>query len=390
MKSIHLFVLSTWFLGNMAIHFITPYLPYLSSLKHSNVHLAQMMVSFFFFGKALSLLFWGAYSEYFGRRPLMLSALLLFVGSCLLLSLQTDMYVMLGLRFLQGVAVGGTLLMGRAMINDVAKSPVRSFGYLFTLAGIVIPLLPLLGSYMAKTLPYRHMFQIMSAYPFFILIIMSFYLPETLKKKRKMIMSIRTIASDFFSVSKNTLFLSCLFISAFMIAGESAFNTSASFILMVQMHLPKSSYGLVITALGVAHLLGTFSCAQAVKAFDAYRLIGIGVACLAISSILMAFFSPHLGLFNLLAPMIIYYFGTGFIISTTLVATIKPFPKKKATALGFSLFLQTLVSGLFSFVVSFFAIQTVKGLALVLILTSFSALFIFSKKLRLERSLLNA
>jgi len=223
-----------------------------------------------------------------------------------------------------------------------------------------------------------------------VLVLMFVFLPETLVKKRNTLISANSIAIDFFKVTKNTLFLSCLFISAFMVAGESAFNTSASFILIKQMHVTKSTYGSVITLLGLSHLVGTFCCAQAVKRFNAYRLIGIGVTCLTLSSTLMALFFHAQTLEYVIFPMVIYYFGTGFIVSTTLVATVKPFPKKKAAALGFSLFLQSMISGLFSFIVSYAGIQTIKGLALVLLATSFSALFIYTSKLNSERQLLNA
>ncbi len=390
MRLLHLFVLSTWFLGNMAVHFVTPYLPQIAELPNSNIHLAQMMLSIFFFGKALSLLLWGVFSERFGRRPLMLMALLLFVTSSLSLSFPMSMLGMLVLRFIQGIAVGGTLLMGRAMINDASNSPVRSFGYLFTFAGIIIPLLPLVGAQLSKNVNYHMMFQFMSIYPGIVLLFMFFLLPETLQKKRRQMISIKSITLDFFSVSKNTLFLSCLFISALMVAGETAFNTSASFIMMVKMGVSKSSYGTVVTILGLSHLVGTFSCAQAVKRFDAYRLIGVGVSCLAFSSVLMAVFSYQSMLLNLLVPMIIYYYGTGFIISTTMVAAVKPFPKKKATALGFSLFLQSLISGAFSFFVSTLGVQTARSLSFVLMATSFSALLLFLSKLKPEKALLNA
>lgn len=389
MKRLHLFVLSTWFLGNLSIHFVTPYLPQISHLPYSNIHLAQMLISSFLFGKAFSMLVWGVLSERYGRRPFMLFSLGLFVVTSCLLSLNVSIYGMIFLRFIQGMSVGGTLLMGRAMINDTSNSPIRSFGYLFSAAGLIIPTLPLIGAYMAVSIPYQSMFGFVSLYPLILLCLMVYGLPETNVSARNQSLSIINVAKDFYDVSKNTLFLSCLLISALMMAGESAFNTSASFILLKNLGLNNRAYGMFITTLGMAHLLGTFSCAQAVKWFDAKKLIGTGVVCLASSSALMGMMSYSESILHLLIPMVIYYFGTGFIVATTLVATVKPFPKKQATALGFSLFLQSLVSGSFSFLASSLGIHTSRALALVLLITSGFAYYLYLTRIRHADVLVN-
>jgi MFS family permease len=390
MKRVHLFVLSTWFLGNLSIHFVTPYLPQIALLPHANIHLAQMLISSFLFGKAISMLFWGVFSERYGRRPFMLLSLFLFVVSSWSMSLEDHIYGMIFFRFIQGMSVGGTLLMGRTMINDTSKSPIRSFGYLFTAAGVIIPTLPLLGAFMAASISYQSMFRLVSLYPLMLLCVMAVFLPETNQTKNANRLSVLTVAKDFYDVSKNTLFLSCLFISALMMAGESAFNTSASFILLKNLHLSKQQYGLFITTLGLAHLLGTFSCARCVKRFNLPKLIGTGVVCLALSSALMGMMSYRESISHFLLPMVIYYFGTGFIVATTLAATVKPFPQKKATALGFSLFLQALISGTFSFLTSSIGIHTIRALALVLLATSSIAYYLYLTRIRSSRVLINA
>lgn len=390
MRRLHLFVLSTWFLGNLSIHFVTPYLPHIAQLKGANIHLAQMLISSFLFGKALSMLLWGVLSERYGRRPFMLLSLFLFVLSQVMLSMTSHIYLMIFYRFIQGMAVGGTLLMGRTMINDSVESPIKSFAYLFTLAGMIIPCLPLLGAFMASNIDYQSMFLLVSLYPLLLLVLMTVGLPETNQHLSHQTLSVLEVAKDFYEVSKNTLFLACLFISAFMMAGESAFNTSASFILLKHFGLSKQHYGMFITSIGGAHLLGTFACARAVKHFDVKKLIGTGVVCLTLSSALMGMMSYRETTFHLLVPMMIYYFGTGFIVATTLAATVKPFPKKKGTALGFSLFLQALISGAFSFLSSSLGIHTIRSLSLVLLLTSSAAYYLYISKIRDSNVLANA
>ncbi len=387
MKRLHLLILSTWFLGNMGIHFVSPYLPQIATQLGSNVHVTQMLISSFLFGKAISMLWWGTISEYYGRRRFMLFGLVLFSFSCLVLGLNLNIYQMIFFRGMQGVGVGACLLMGRTMINDVSDNPTKSFAYLFTLAGLVIPLLPLLGGYMATHVGYQHAFLLTSLYPLLVFGVMYYWLPETNKALKKDRDSLISIFRDYQMVVKNPLFLSCLFISAFMLAGESSFNTAASFILIKNLGVSSGLFGLIKTVLGLCHLLGTFICALVVKRRNTPRLIGAGVLCFTVSSVLMTFGGSNETVLNLFIPMAIYYFGTGFVIATTLSATVKPFPNKKATALGFSLFLQFFISGMFSLITSGLGITTLKSLAGVLLITSLASTWIYFSKVRTSEAL---
>ncbi len=382
MIRLHLLVLSTWFLGNLSIHFITPYLPSLAMEKGTSIHLAQMLVSALLMGKALSMIVWGPLSEVYGRRRFMLLGLALFTLSAYLLSLNLNIYLMVGLRFLQGFAVGACLLMGRTMINDKSKSPIQSLAYLFTLAGLIIPFLPLIGGHLAKTTSVSHTFWLMGLYPLAIFVLMYFLLDETRESCLLQKFCFTSLIKDYQLVLHDKLFVSCLLISAFMMAGESAFNTSGSFILIQTLHLDVTHYGYAKTILAISHLLGTYLCAVIVKRFSADKLIGIGVSCFAFASTAMVLFSTDTTIANLMIPMFIYYFGTGFIVATTTACVVKPFPDKKATALGFSLFLQFLISSIFSFVTSSLGIHTLWGLAIILFCLSIASYIIYQTKLK--------
>lgn len=382
MMRLHLLVLSTWFLGNLSIHFITPFLPSIAIEKHASIHLAQMLVSSLLLGKAISMIFWGPISESYGRRRFMLLGLILFVISSLLLSLDIPITLMILLRFVQGLAVGACLLMGRTMINDKSSNPIQSLAYLFTLAGLIIPFLPFIGGYLATKTSYQHAFIFTLIYPLCLFFIMLFLLQETKPEAKRTPLSLHNIVNDYQLVLKDHVFCACLLISAFMMAGESAFNTSGSFILMQTLKLDAKHYGFAKTFLAISHLIGTYICAIIVKRKSPQALIGIGVACFAISSTIMVLFSIKTTLLNLMLPMTLYYFGTGFIVATTTACVCKPFPDKKATALGFALFLQFLISSLFSFISSSLGIHTLNGLAYILLALSLSSLWLYQTRLK--------
>lgn len=57
--------------------------------------------------------------------------------------------------------------------------------------------------------------------------------------------------------------------------------------------------------------------------------------------------------------MMVYYFGTGFIVASTTAASVRPFPQHMATALALTLFCQFTFSALFSLISSLLSIEHV-------------------------------
>ncbi len=110
-KNALLIVLLTWFLGNMDIHFLTPALPSLVDYFSVTPNTAQLTISLFLLGKALSMILWGLLSERYGRKPIFIGGLLLFILSNFLIALNHSILLFLVCRFLQGISVGATLLM---------------------------------------------------------------------------------------------------------------------------------------------------------------------------------------------------------------------------------------------------------------------------------------
>ena len=373
MSNVIYFVLFTWFLGNMGIHFFTPQLPAMSHALNTSSQLLQMAVSVFLLGKAIGVIVWGPLAERYGRRTFLLTGLALYAITSLAISLSQSIETILILRFCQGLSVSATVLMGRTMINDLfpEKKAIKAFALLFTLAGIIIAFLPMMGSFIGSQASWQVAFYAMAAYASFLWFIGLKALPET-RPYQPQTLNFTQILSDYRLVLSNRLFLTYLSISALMVAGESAFNTSASFILIKTHGFSIHHYGLVKTSLAIAHLIGSALCIRAVNYYQPRTLLAIGVTSFLIGSLLMLILNQlHLPILTaLLLPMLIYYFGTGFITATVSAVIVRPFPKKMATAMAFCIFLQFITSSGFSFLASSLNIQTAMPLAWIIVFVS--------------------
>lgn len=360
-----LMVLLTWFLGNLDIHFLTPALPKLAEHFEVSPSIAQLTISFFLLGKAFSMILWGMLSEKYGRKPVFMGGLLLFSCSNFFAALCDAISLLLLCRFLQGIAVGATLLMGRAMINDTQneRNATRYFAWLFTLAGFFICFLPFLGGLINAHWGWQIASIIIGSYGL-ILLFFSHFIRET----KTFEYTIPSLRDSLLTVFSHPVFVSYLLISALMMAGESAFNTSASFILIKGAHFSTTEYGVIKTSMAIMHLVGTACCGAMVGYYQSAQLTKIGVQLFAFSAVLMWMFSllSQQVLLTFVVPMMAFYFGTGFIVASATSAVVRPFPKQMAIALALTLFFQFNCSALFSFITSLLGVEQVDSFLLLL------------------------
>lgn len=387
-KSALLIVLLTWFLGNLDVHFLTPALPDLVDYFMVSPNIAQLTISLFLLGKAVSMIVWGMISDRYGRKPVFTAGLLLFISCNFLVAFNSSISVFLICRFFQGVGVGATLLMGRAMINDTQNEQraTHYFAWLFTLAGFFICFLPFLGGLINSYWNWQIASLIIAAYGFMIL-----PLSRVITETKPEHLRAPGLHQSVIAVFSHPVFVSYLFISALMMAGESAFNTSASFILIKGSHFTTTEYGTIKTAMAIMHLLGTACCGLVVKYFQSAQLTGLGVRTFAFSACLMWFFTlcSESIVLTFVIPMLIYYFGTGFIVASAISAVVRPFPQQMAMALALTLFCQFTCSALFSFITSIIGIETAGSFLLLLSLISVLSLLAL-RKLKIAGSLQTA
>ena len=372
-----LLMISTWFLGVMAVKFTLPFLPTIAEQLHASPTLVKYTITLFLFGKASGMLAFGPLSERYGRRRFMLIGLVLFAIGNMLAFYATSIGFLLFARLLQGFGVSATVLMGRAMINDKHQNNQAAvvFSHVFFAASIIISFLPMLGSLISSYFEWHITFVIMACYSLVVFIFYFFFLEETHETHNHLALDLPKIMSYYKIIISHPLFLGYVLCSIFMIAGESAFNTASSFLLIKTYGVTKNTFGLLITCLAIGHLIGTLICGRLVKKYNMVNMMGTGVIILAISTTFMATLVQlgHASVFMIIVPMIIFYVGTGFIMTITAVGAVVPFPKMIGISSSASLLLNFSFSALSSAIVSHLSTKTAGPVSLLIACCGVSA-----------------
>ncbi|HEY7247949.1 MAG TPA: MFS transporter, partial [Xanthobacteraceae bacterium] len=148
------------FIAPLAVHLFFPVIPAVKAALSLSEAAAQFNFSVALFAMALATLAYGSLSDRYGRRPLLLSGLLLFlVGSAISAVAPTAAALALG-RIVQAVGAGCSTTLVRTIARDAYRAEylVRAIAYLTMFYTLGPMIAPLFGGVLIDTLGWRSVF----------------------------------------------------------------------------------------------------------------------------------------------------------------------------------------------------------------------------------------
>ncbi len=147
-------------IGPLSVHAFIPALPIVQRAFAMDDATAQSMLSITLLGMAASTLFYGSLSDRYGRRPVLLTGIGLFLIGATVCAVSTDVVTLAGGRFIQAAGAGCGLVLARAIIRDVYGDDrlVKMMAYL-TMAYVMGPMLaPAIGGALIDAFGWRAVF----------------------------------------------------------------------------------------------------------------------------------------------------------------------------------------------------------------------------------------
>lgn len=140
-------------LGALSMNIFLPSLPAMTEYFQTDYRLMQLSVALYLGVNAVLQVIIGPISDRFGRRPVLLWGIGLFLVATLGCILATTVEVFLAFRMMQAVIVAG-LVLGRAVVRDMypADQAASQIGYV-TMGMAVVPMIgPAIGGVLDQTL----------------------------------------------------------------------------------------------------------------------------------------------------------------------------------------------------------------------------------------------
>ncbi|MBI3146423.1 MAG: Bcr/CflA family multidrug efflux MFS transporter [Pseudogulbenkiania sp.] len=173
--------------GPLSIDMYLPSLPAIAQDLAAPVGLMQFTIGGFLTGFCLGMLLYGPLSDRFGRRPVLLTGIALYVIASLACVFAASAEQLIALRVLQAIGGGAASVMGRTVVRDVfpleRAAQVLSLMHLVTMIAPLVA--PVLGGWLLLVAGWRALFLALALFGAVCLVLVALRLPETHPAERR-------------------------------------------------------------------------------------------------------------------------------------------------------------------------------------------------------------
>lgn len=260
-----------------------PALPALGAQLHSSV--AQTQATFFALLLAFgcSQLLWGPVSDRWGRRPVLLAGLGLYVLAALGCAAAPSMQVLIAMRVVQGVALGACVMCARAVVRDL-YAPVQGAQIMskaLTGLGVIACSSPVVGSWLASTLGWRATMLALAVCGVLVWVLVWRRFEESVRPEHRQPLQPQQLLRNWRHIVSQPSFWAYTATTSASYAGLVVLLASASFTFIQVLGWQPSDVGWLLACNGVAYIAGTVLCRHLVRRVGVCKAVAVA-GCLAL------------------------------------------------------------------------------------------------------------
>ena len=335
-------------LGPISTDLYLPSLPSLARYFAVGVDDIQLTLSVFLVGLATAQLVYGPLSDRFGRRPVLLVGLAIYVVASVVCMLAPSVRVLVVARFVQAVGACVGPVLGRAVVRDVygREGAARVLAYMSAAMALAPAIGPILGGFLEEWFGWRINFLVLVLYGSGGLVLAWRILPETNKAPDLQAAQPVRIILGYRGLLNHRAYVGYVLCCAFAYSGIFAFISGSSYVLQEVVGLGPIGFGLCFAGVVIGYIIGTMVAGRLSRQLGIDRLIavgaGIGVAGGALLLVLALAVPAHgalAGALLIVGPMLVFMIGVGLVLPNAIAGAIGPFPRAAGAAsalLGFT------------------------------------------------------
>jgi DHA1 family 2-module integral membrane pump EmrD-like MFS transporter len=280
-------------IGQLSLGLVFPSLPWIAQDLNVSADQAQLLVSVYLLGFGPSQLVYGPLSDVFGRRPILLSGLLIALLGLIIAVTHADSFSwLLAGRFIQGLGAGSVAVLARATLRDCYQNQnfVKAMTWVAIVAAFTPIVAPVIGGLVNHYWGWLTVFIILLVYIGLIWLVLLFAFTETLNQTNKP-ESVGKLVVSYFSLMRERHFLSFAGIGWINFSLVVISISLMPFIMQVQIGMSSEQYALwaMIPAFGM--LSGGLLCQRIRPIFGTQKVLQIAPFIHLIAGVVL-FFSP--------------------------------------------------------------------------------------------------
>ncbi|MGE0626368.1 MAG: multidrug effflux MFS transporter [Hyphomicrobiaceae bacterium] len=332
----------------LAIHLFFPAIPVIKEELQLSESAAQLAFSVSLFTMGVATLAYGSLSDRFGRRPVLLSGLCLFLVGSLVCALADSLTFLVAGRLIQAMGAGCGVTLVRTIARDAygQEHLVKAIAYLTMFYTMGPMLAPLVGGLLIDTLGWRWIFVFALSCGALVMAAAATFIYETHPGRSPGAAPLNTMQGYAILLS-NLRFNSYVLQTGMSTASFLVMAAAAAVFMHEMLRRPAAEFGLYFLAFPFGFLSGNFITSRISDRFhrDTMVLAGSIISAMTLviqSTILLAGYITPL---SLCLPGFFISFAQGISMPSGQAGALSISPRHAGTAAGIGVFMQNVVGG---------------------------------------------
>lgn len=338
--------------GPLAIDTYLPSFPAITRDFDATPLAIQQTLSLFMFCFAAMMLFYGTLSDSFGRRPVILASLLLYIGASIGGALAPSLGVLLVCRALQGLAAGAGSVVGRAIVQDrfAGAEAQKILSHVMMVFGLAPAIAPVLGGWLQVGLGWRAIFWFLAGFGALMFVAVQRALPESLPLQSRHPFHLGAIAANYWKVLRHGRFLLLSVAIGLSFGGFALYIGSAAYFVIDILHLPETAFAWLFVPLISGMVVGSALAAKFAHRYAPPTLVWLGYGLMALSAAANVGYNYRYAAAVPWAvlPLFVYSFALALAMPPLTMMALNHFPDHRGLASSMQSFIQMLLFALVS------------------------------------------
>jgi DHA1 family bicyclomycin/chloramphenicol resistance-like MFS transporter len=286
-----------------------PALPRLQTAWGAELATINLTLVLFFVCFSAALLGYGPVSDSYGRRPLLLAGIAVYILASLLCGLAQGVGHLIAFRMLQalGAASGSALSMAIAKDLFLARQRQRLLAHLGVIVALAPMLAPVLGGWVLRWLDWRWIFFAQAAWAVLAWVGV-LRMPEPLQTKVPA--TVGQILGRYLGLLKNKRFITLNLLMALLMTPIFAFIAGSPAIYISHFRVDAQMFGFYFGGNALAMMLGALTCSRLTRRGPGLPLLWSGFAGIALGGLGVWLIGPR-GPLSFAAAMFIVTYCLG-------------------------------------------------------------------------------
>jgi len=232
-----------------------PALPAMSEQLDCSVALVNLSLVVFFIFVSTSSIVWGPLSDKYGRKPILLIGVPLYIVSSIFCALSKDIFQLIAARAFQAIGGGAAMAVNLAIVKDVfpGKKRERTLAFVTVLNGTVPVIAPLIGAQIIRFTSWRGTFGALAVIGILVWVFVLFF-RETIREYSD-VSTLRTTLR-LLVVLENPHFRRLLMTFSVISVPLLGYISVSSFIFIKRFGVSNEVFGLYFGAISVFFIVG--------------------------------------------------------------------------------------------------------------------------------------